>query len=580
MTKRLVRTSLALMAASTLIAAACGGDDTKFGNTGGGGTGTAGTGAGGEGGGEPGVFEPAAGGVRRLLGVQYSNSIAYLFGVTAADAVIASDLLPTDNPVSGYAAIGAAETPPGLSFPEFYDLAAHVVAEATVADVEANGASSHFAGFLPCVGEASPDPSSCYADLAQDFAPILFRRPITQDDVNWITDIADQAYDWSNGNFYIGLEYALRGMLQAPSFLYLPEVGEQDATEPTFYRLTGYEMASRMAFFLTDTTPDLELLDAAQSGALDTDGGITTQATRLLASPAARLTVQRRFREFLYLDGVMTAQKEATVYPELDDTVRQAMIEEIERLVDDVVWERNADIRELYTADYAIVNEDLAPIYGVSAPAAGTWEKVTLPAEHARAGFLSSAAFMTRASHAVLTSPTKRGVFIKDRVLCEEVPPPDPGVVTVLPDPQDGLTTKELVELHMNEPSCASCHQLFDPYGFALEHFDGIGRYRTTDNGQPIDPSAEIWYDGEYDTFDSPRSLADLLTADGDRRMAYCVMLNVFRGGIGHVETDGEIAAFDELHQVFDDGGYRLDQLLVEMTVNPAFRYVAAPEGQ
>ena len=130
MTKRLVRTSLALMAATSLIAAACGGDDTKFGNTGGGGTGTAGTGAGGEGAGEPGVFEPAAGGVRRLLGVQYSNTVGYLFGTVAADAVIASDLLPTDNPVSGYAAIGAAQTPPGLSFPEFYDLAAEVVAEA------------------------------------------------------------------------------------------------------------------------------------------------------------------------------------------------------------------------------------------------------------------------------------------------------------------------------------------------------------------------------------------------------------------------------------------------------------------
>lgn len=580
MTKGLVRTSLALMTATTLIAAACGGDDTKFGNTGGGGTGTAGTGAGGEGAGEPGVFEPAAGGVRRLLGVQYSNTVAYLFGTAAADAVIASDLLPTDNPVSGYAAIGAAQTPPGLSFPEFYDLASEVVAEAVVADVQSNGASSHLAGFLPCVGESSPDPSSCYADLAQDFAPILFRRPITQDDVNWITDIADQALTWGNGNFYTGLEYALRAMLQAPSFLYLPEVGEPDADEPAFHRLTGYELASRMAFFLTDTTPDLELLEAAQSGQLDTDAGVTTQATRLLASPAARLTVRRRFREFLYLDGVMTAQKEASVYPELDDTVRLAMIEEVERLLDDVVWDRKADVRELYTADYNFVNADLAPIYGVSAPPAGTWEKVTLPAEHARAGFLSSAAFMTRASHAVLTSPTKRGVFIKDRVLCEEVPPPDEGVVTVLPDPKDGLTTKELVELHMEEESCATCHQLFDPYGFALEHFDGIGRYRTTDNGEPVDSSAEIWHDGEFDAFDSARSLADLLTEDGDIRMAYCVMLNVFRSGVGHIETDGEIAAFDQLHGLFDEGGYRLDQLLVEMTVNPAFRYVAAPEGQ
>jgi Protein of unknown function (DUF1592)/Protein of unknown function (DUF1588)/Protein of unknown function (DUF1595) len=566
------RCSLALSLAVGAGLGACGGDDVNFG-TGGSGAGS----SGGSGGEDPGVFEPADGGVRRMMGHQYVNTIALYFGSTAADALLASDLLPTDNPVSGYAAVGAAQTPPGLSFPEFYDLAADIVADAVIADLQSNGTASHMATYLPCAGEAAPTPA-CYATFAQQMVPRLFRRPIEQDDVTWITEVANDAYTWANGDFHTGLAYAIRGVLQSPSFLYLVEVGEPDADNPGHNRLTSYELATRMAFFLTDTAPDVQLLDAAGEGGLDSDADIRAEAERLLSAPAAQVTVRRRFNEFLYLDDVMSAQKEATEFPMFDDNVRLAMIEEIERLLDDIVWTRDADIREIYTADYTFVNADLAPIYGVDPPAAGTWEKTTLPAAQKRAGFLSSGAFLTRASHAVRTSPTRRGTFIKDRILCEEVPPPDPGVSTVLPDPgPEPLTTKQLVELHMSDPSCATCHALFDPLGFALENFDAIGQYRTEENGLPIDPNTELWNFGDG-PFSSARDMADILMTDELKRTSLCVMLNVFRGAIGHIETDGEMAAFRQLHTTFEEDGYGLRDMLVEMTLNPAFRFVA--EGQ
>ena len=563
----MVRGGFAVLALS-LVAGACGGNDTKFppdddgsgGGDGGGGT-------------EPLVFHPAEGGVRRLLAPQYLNTVRYFFGSSAADAVLTSELLPNDNPVSGYLAVGNAQTPPGLNFPEFYELAAAEVADATVADVQQNGSSSALATFLPCVGESAPT-ASCYADFAQRFAPMLFRRPVTQDDVNWITAVANDGFTHGGGDFYSGLRYAILGVLQTPSFLYITEAGTPDPDNPGFNKLDSYELASRLAFFLTDTAPDVTLYEAARDGELETDADIQTQAGRLLATPAARDTLRRRFTEFLYLDGARAAQKDMMVYPELNDELREAMVEEITRLLDDIVWTEQADARDLYTADYTFVNSALADLYEMGTVSGDEWVKRDLPA--GRAGFLSSGAFLTRASHAVRTSPTRRGTFIKDRLLCEPVPPPEPGVATVLPDPgEEPKTTKELVEQHMEDQACKTCHGQFDPFGFALEHYDAIGAYRETEDGLEIDSTAEIW---EFGSFDSPRTLADRLLEDEKQRVSFCMMRNILRSSLGHIETRGEEAAIVDLHELFDASGFNLKDLLSEMTVSEAFRYVDDPD--
>ncbi|MCA9622900.1 MAG: DUF1592 domain-containing protein [Myxococcales bacterium] len=560
--------ALAIGALSTGLGA-CGGDDAKFGEEGGGTSTGGGTG---EGGSEPLVFHPAEGGIRRLLAPQYLSTVRYFFGPAAADAVLAAELLPTDNPVSGYSAVGNASTPPGLSFPEFYELAAAEVADAAVADVQQNGSASVLASFLPCVGEATPSPT-CYAQFAQQLAPMLFRRPITQEDVNWITGIAGDGLAYGNGNFYTGLRYAILGVLQTPSFLYITEVGTPDPENPGFNKLDAFELASRLSFFLTDTGPDVTLYEAARDGALESDAEIQSQASRLLATPAARDTLRRRFTEFLYLDGAMTAQKDPTIYPELDDELRQAMVEEVTRLLEDIVWTQGADARGIYTSSYTFVNATLADLYGMDPVSGGGWEKQTLPAD--RAGFLSSGAFLTRASHAVRTSPTRRGTFIKDRVLCEPVPPPGPGVSTVLPDPGNTpKTTKQLVEQHMSDPSCRTCHAQFDPFGFALEHFDAIGRYRDKEEGLELDTTADVW---AFGAFDSPRTLAELLLSDEQARVSFCLMRNILRGSLGHIETPGEEAALRDLHDLFDASGFDLKQLLSDMTLSQAFRYVDDP---
>jgi hypothetical protein len=546
------------MAAAALTAC---GDDAVFGDE------DDGQGASGAGG--PLVFEPAEGGVRRLLGVQYLNSVRYLFGNAAANAVLASDFLPSDEPVSGYMAIGAAQTPPGLNFPEFWDLAAEQVADAVIAD------ATTLATHVPCIN--STQGAACYEQLAENLGRLAFRRPITAEEKAWIVGLATdgQALD---GQFMTGVKYAVWGIVESPNFLYVVEIGEPDPEHPGWNKLTSYELAARMSFFLNNTTPDTALLAAAEAGMLDTVAGIQGMAAQLLARDAAEETVWALFREFLYVDRVMSAQKEPTTYPEFtaSTTIRSAMVEEIRLLLEDIVWTRGADIRELYTANYTFVNAELAEHYGVTAPT-GAWGKASFPASQERSGFLTSGAFLARASHAVTTSPTRRGVFVRDRVLCMEVPPPDPEANTVLPQPQPGdppKTTKELVEAHLTEPHCAQCHTLFDPIGFAMEHFDAVGNYRDKDNGFPIDATGSLPTIGEWD---GAAELGQRILEEPLGRAGRCVIVNLMRGTLGHIETDGEEAAIVELSGAFAAGGYQLQDLLVEMTTSQLFRYVEGP---
>lgn len=515
------------------------------------------------------AFAPAEGGVRRMLSHQYLNSVRYLLGDAPADAVIAADLLPTDVQVQGYLAIGAAETPPGLNYPELWDLSADIVAKTVVAN------PAGLAKWVPCV-QSGPQDDACYDTFADSFGRMAFRRPISPEEKTWITGLAKQARTWGDGDFMTGIEYSLRGILQSPNFLYLVEVGDTDANAVTPRRkLNQHELASRMAFFLTDTTPDEELLNAADASGLASADALRTHAERLIQLPSAKLAVQLRFNEILYVDRVMSAQKSTDFYPQFDDNVRVAMVEEVNRFLDDIMWTRNADVREIYTADYTFVNASLAPIYGFAAPLGSEWKKAVWKPEEERAGFLSMGAYLARASHSVTTSPTRRGTFIKDRVLCEAVPPPDPDVNPLLPQPEPGdppKTTKELVEAHMKEDRCRACHAQFDPFGFALEHFDAIGGYRTEDAGYPVDSTGHI--DG-FGDFASPRDMADLMMSDEAARMSHCIMLNVFRSSIGHIETEGEDVALDELHAAFEKAGFTLQGLMIETTLNPAFLYIA-----
>ncbi len=571
---------LSLTVAGASLAACSGGIDTdpfptttssgnssgSVGSSGGGGsettTSTSTTGTGGTGGVPIVPIQPAAGGARRLIGRQYLGSIRTLLGDNAAKAATT----PSDPQLNGFETIGASDlaTPP--SSVERYESSAIAIASVAVSDPAIRAA------ILPCKPSGAAD-YVCLEKFVTSFGRLAWRRALTDIEVTRVTGagvIAAKAYN----SFDAGLGATISALLQSPYFLYIIEVGAPDKVDPTVRRLTPFELATRMSFFLLSSTPDAALLDAAEKGALDDEGGIRAAALDMLGRPEAKSTLAAFYAEVYHLRELSTATKDSGLFPQFNASLKASMLEETQRLIADVVWTRDADAREILSANYTFVDADLAQLYGVAPPPGGGFAKVALPPEQKRAGFLGQGSFLARAAHAKETSPTRRGNFVREALLCDPIPPPPPSVNPVLPE-DDGTpkTVKQKLEQHMQDPSCANCHALMDPVGFALEHFDAIGQYRITDLGLPIDTVAQV---DDLGMFTSATELASVLAQD--KRTSNCVVEKLYRQSMGHLETAGEQPAIDDLRKAFAGKGHSIRSLLVELSASPAFRLVGDPK--
>ncbi|MEM6995612.1 MAG: DUF1588 domain-containing protein, partial [Myxococcota bacterium] len=223
----------------------------------------------------------------------------------------------------------------------------------------------------------------------------------------------------------------------------------------------------------------------------------------------------------------------------------------------------------VFSTRTTFVNDDLAELYGVTAPGATaiSFVAVDLPEDGPRAGLLTSAAFLSMNAHETENSPTLRGKYVRERVLCQEVPPPPDDVNTDIPDAAgEANTLRERLEAHRDNPECAACHAFIDPPGFLFEHFDPLGAYRTEDNGYPIDASGEL--DGV--PLADASELAALLGEDP--RVGQCVVTQLFRHANGRLEDSGELPALVDIDDRFGDEGYRFGDLLVKLVTHDAFR--------
>lgn len=510
-------------------------------------------------------LEPAAGGIRRLLGRQFTASVSRMLGSEAAAA--AQDALPTDWPLNEFDAIGAAQL--SLADPDIeqYELASIAAADATVANLDALGDTA------PCVLEADPA-DSCYDEVAASLGHFAWRRPLDDDELGRLTDIGVAGREWGEGEFTVGLKYMLMAILESPHFIYLKEVGVEDE-ESGYRKLQAAELLSRASFFLIGRTPDLWMLEKAESGDLDEDGALRSLANALVTDSAARTNMAEFYDELYRLREVPTMQKSPDEFPVYDSDLAETMRQGTLAFIEHVIWEENADSTALLTANYTFVNEDTAPLYGISGVSGAGFQQADFPGEQNRAGFLTQAAFLTRHSHPAKNSPTRRGVFIQTKILCATLDPPPPGVDTNLPD-DDGepKTLREKLEAHMDDESCAGCHALMDPMGFALENYNPIGVFRTEEpNGLPIDATGEI---AGLGSFANAAELSALLR--DDPRTAQCVIRNLIRNGLGHIETPGETPSIVVLSDGFTDNDFNLQDLLVEMAASQLFQLVDEPK--
>jgi len=279
----------------------------------------------------------------------------------------------------------------------------------------------------------------------------------------------------------------------------------------------------------------------------------------------------------------MNAAKDRRRFPEFSPELAAAMVEETRRLLQHLVW-NDGNFMEAFTADYSFLNSDLAGVYGLPAPP-GEFERVGFPASSHRAGLLGQASFLSSNAGPVETSPTARGIFVREQFLCQHVPNPPPGVNTEVPEPtiERPLARRQRMQAHVENPTCASCHRLMDPIGFGLENYDAIGQWRDNEviefeGGRrgtpatkvelPIDRKGEI-AGLANGVFSDPKQIGRLL-ADS-RACQECIVKQVFRYAFGRPETPADRETVRTAYTVFRDSGFRFKELLVALVRSPQF---------
>jgi hypothetical protein len=336
-------------------------------------------------------------------------------------------------------------------------------------------------GLVGCDGAS--DPGGCAQRFVERFGLRAFRRPLTADEVARYRDLITAPNDFKRG-----VKRAVAAMLQSPHFLYRSEIGTLGGDGDA--RLSGYEIASLLSYTFWGSMPDDALFEAARTGELDRPDGITTHARRLLADPRAREAVGAFALSWLGAEPIFTADKKPDLFPMVTPSLRAKMAEETRRFVAHVVFDGSHRLEELLTADFTFADRDLAALYGLPGVTSTDLQRVPY-GDGRRAGIFGHASVLGTYAHSDQSSPILRGLFVRRRLLCQDLPPPPPNAGGV-PEVDPNATTRERFRQHTANPFCAQCHKYIDMVGFGLERFDAIGRWRETENDQPIPADGDM----------------------------------------------------------------------------------------
>ena len=362
-----------------------------------------------------------------------------------------------------------------------------------------------------CHPTSAADEGACARQIVSTLVRRAYRRAPGAADVESILTFYQQERD-RTGNFEAGIEMALRRILADPEFIFRFEPAPAGAKPGIPYRIGDTELASRLSFFLWSTIPDDELLKLGIDGKLHEPAVLEKQARRMLADPKARALVTNFANQWLYLRDLKNANPDVTVFPDFDDNLRQGFQRETEMLFESVIRE-DRSVLDLLDANYTFVNERLARHYGIPNVYGPDFRRVPVPSD-ARRGLLGHGSLLLVTSNANRTSPVIRGKWILENLLGSQAPLPPPDVPPLEEKPTAAArSVRERIEQHRANPACASCHKIMDPIGLALENFDAIGRWRTTDEGVAIDASGQL-VDGSV--LDGPSSLRKAMLGRSD----------------------------------------------------------------
>jgi mono/diheme cytochrome c family protein len=424
----------------------------------------------------------------------------------------------------------------------------------------------------PEPGASTRQEEACARQILSVLARRAYRRPVSAPDVDVLMEF--YATGRRAGTFDDGIEKGLRRLLADPEFTYRREAAPATVAAGGTYRISDLALASRLSFFLWSSIPDDELLSLAEQGRLRQPAVLEAQVRRMLADPKSAELIDNFAGQWLNLRALDTIVPNPGVYPDFDDNLRQAFRREVELLFDSIVRE-DRSVLDFLSADYTFVDERLARHYGIPNVYGSRFRRVTLgPELDYRRGLLGKGAWMSVTSQATRTSPVTRGKRFLEIFLGVSPPDPPPDVPMIKASAQDNTgsakepTMRERMMMHHASPTCASCHSLFEPIGLALENFDGIGAWRTNDEGQPIDSSG-VLADGTK--IDGARSLRAFLMRNSEQ-FVRVVVEKLLTYGLGRgVETE-DMPLVRAIARDTAAGDYRFSTLVLGVVKSAPFQ--------
>jgi hypothetical protein len=502
----------------------------------------------------PGAAHAAVAPLRRLTADQYRNTVRDLLGLPERPALA----LPADDAVADRFFSNTSSALKSVDLDRYAD-AAEALAKTAVENV---------AALVPC--DPRTGDAACARSFIQRFGRRAYRRPITP---------AEQArlekLHAAGGDFTSGVELVVTAVLQSPKFLYLHEPVPATAAGRVV-PVDPWALASRLSYFLLGTMPDDPLFEAAETGKLASAEGTAAEAARLMKDRRFAGTLGSFHSQWLSLHELGGAEKDPKLFPDpvWNPAIKAALAEESRRFVEHVLAEGDGKLETLLAAPFSVLTDPLYAFYGLPRPAvaAGDWQRVELPKDQ-RAGLITQGSLLAAQAHADKTSYILRGKLVREALLCTPIPPPPPDAANVESKLPLTASARERAAEHRVRPECATCHELFDPIGFAFENFDAVGRWRTAESdGKPIDAKVDLTNAGALDgPVNGAVELARRMATANDVRD--CVTRQWLRFALGREDAADDDNARKALATSFRDGGGKVRDLLAALTRSDAFRY-------
>ncbi len=407
------------------------------------------------------------------------------------------------------------------------------------------------------------DRDECAAEIVSRFAKRAWRRPVTEDEVNRLVALANIAFAEGDG-FDVGIGLSLQAILLSPHFLFRVELDPvPTSTEP--HALSPHELATRLSYFLWSSMPDDRLMSLADDGTLRDEAVLRQEVRRMLEDSKADALVDNFAGQWLYTRALDDAFPDPNVYETWNDELKASMRAETRMFVKTFLSE-DKNFIDMLDADFMYLNDPLARHYGLPEPGSPT-ELVRVDMTGARrGGFLTQGTFLTVTSRPRRTAPVIRGKWILEQLLCDG-PPPPPANVPGFPEGMEVTgSVRERTEAHRADPSCRGCHEVMDPLGFALEHYDGVGAWRDRDGEYAIDSTGTL-PDGR--AFADAQELAQILKSDPNT--PHCMTEQAFVYALGRGHEVHDVCSISDITEAFNEGGNTFSALVEAMVTHPSF---------